>query len=160
MAPPVLPSLLSDPPIRHFPLEFGSNLANHPQQPRRSSMVRRLGAPKIRQHPRILLLRRQSLHLARARCNLDTSLRLRPAHRLRKHNLLVTARIRLSPSMRQLRWQRIRSRIQRQFLGQQDLPCARRGRQFRLLGSEHHGGKFGFEFWWSGRCQEICDGWQ
>jgi hypothetical protein len=65
-------------------------------------MVRLLGPPKIRQHPRLRWLRWKSLHLARIRVHLDEGLRFCLTHRIRKHNLLVTPRIWLSPRLRLL----------------------------------------------------------
>ena len=52
------------------------------------------GPPEIRHHPRLLLLRRQSLHLARNPTPEHLAARggLQPAHSLGEHRLLVAPR--------------------------------------------------------------------
>lgn len=106
--PPLSP-ILSLPPSPPSP---SSPTPLTPPQPRRRRLVRLLGAPQIRQHPRLSRLRRQSLHLARIELHLVARLRLRPPHRLREHHLLVAPRIRVPTRLRQLRRQRLRPRIQ------------------------------------------------
>lgn len=136
---------------------------SHPliqSQPRRRCLVCLLGSPKIRQYPCLCRLRRQGLHLARTRLNMDQSLRFCPSHRIRKHNLLVTPRIRLSPRLCLLRWQRLRARIQRQQHGPQDLPRAWYRSQLCKLGTEHEPWISSFERWRSGRSKEIRYGWK
>jgi hypothetical protein len=80
-------------------------------------MVRLLGTPKIRQHPRLSRVRRESLHLAGIRVDLDESIRFRPPHRIREHNLLVPSRVWLFARLRLIRRQRLGPRIQRQLYG-------------------------------------------
>ncbi len=109
------------------------------------------GPPQIRQHPRLILLRRQSANLARTNRALDQSLRIRPAHRLREHRILVAARERLPPRLRLVRRQRQRARVQGQQLGAPDLPRARHRRQRRQLGACDGPGQ-------SGRCRAAGGG--
>jgi len=101
------------------------------------------GAPQIRQRPRLFQLRRQSANLARTKRAMDQSLRLRPAHGLGEHRVLVPARERLPPGLRLLRRQRQRARVQGQQLGAQDLPGARDRRERRELGAGCGAGEFG-----------------
>jgi hypothetical protein len=111
---------------------------SHPS-PTPSSAPRMLtthpGAPEIRQHPRLLLLRRQSLHLARSLRHLVENLRSRPTHRLRKPRILGAARSRLPTRLRLLRRQRLRARVQGQQLVAPGLPGLRQRRQQRELGA-------------------------
>jgi hypothetical protein len=59
-----------------------------------------MGASKVRQHPRILVVRRQGHHLARAVVDLAKDLRSRPTHGLGQHRRLGAPRSRLPPRMR------------------------------------------------------------
>lgn len=54
-------------------------------QTRRPRVVRGMGASQVRQYPRILFIRRQGHHLARAVVYLAKDLRSRPPHRLGQH---------------------------------------------------------------------------
>lgn len=53
-------------------------------QTRRRCMVRGMGAPQVRQHPGLFVIRRQGPHLARTRRCMAEDLRRRPAHRIRQ----------------------------------------------------------------------------
>ena len=104
---------------------------------------RATGSPKIRQHPRLLLLRRQSPYLARIRLAMDHRRLLRPTHCLRQHRLLVTPRIRLSARLRLLGRPSKRLRIPRGQLDAPAFPCARCGRQCGQLGPCSCAGQLG-----------------
>lgn len=99
---PQLPSPSPLPSIPPSPLCPPPPLTSNPSnssQPRRRRLVRLLGTPKIRQYPRLCRLRWQSLHLEGIELDLVARLRLRAAHRLREHHLLVAPRIRVPPRM-------------------------------------------------------------
>lgn len=98
-------------------------------------MVRSVGTSQIRQHPRILLLRRQGSHLARAIEHLAENLRSRPTQRIRQPRLVGAARSGLPPRMRLLGWQRLSARVQGQRLDTPDLPGVWERRQQCVMGT-------------------------
>ncbi len=108
------------------------------------------GPSQIWRHPRLLLLRRLRKDLARIPSllrplPLDYSRVLQPTHRLRKHCLLVTPRIRLPPCLRFVRRQCLGVRVPRGQLDASDISGAWGGGQCCELGAGDCAGEFSLE---------------
>lgn len=89
---------------------------------------------------------------------MDQSLRIRPAHGLGEHRVLVPPRKRLPAGVRLVRRQRQRAGVQGQQLGAQDLPRARHRRQRRQLGPRRRAGKSRQRRSRPRRVEEVRDG--